>query len=88
MDALGGPGALQRAKLRDLEPGTRFRLPECGKRGTLVGLGAAGARVKYDGSDLSVEIEAEESTGRKAAAFVRPAAAILISDTAVVEVLP
>lgn len=37
--------------LRDLDPGTRFRLPATGRTGTLLMVNDCRARVRYDGGD-------------------------------------
>jgi hypothetical protein len=73
--------------LEDLEVGRRFRLPDCGKTGTLVGIGPAGARVKYDGEDRTVEIPEDEDTGRKGVRFTSSSRAVVISARCLVEPL-
>ena len=75
-------------KLRDLAPGTRFRFPDCGKTGTLVGLGQMGARVKYHGSERQVEFQAKSGDEVVAdVAFIAPGAVVIVSDYSDVEVL-
>lgn len=75
-------------KIRDLEPGTRFRYPELGKTAVLVGQGAMGARIKYDGRERHVAFQAR--SGDEVVAdvdFVAPGAVVIVSDYSDVEVL-
>lgn len=74
-------------KLNELTPGTRFRLPHCGKTGVLKRVGESGASVLYDGARKQVEFTAEEIDGEKRVAFESPGQAVVISGEAVVEVL-
>jgi hypothetical protein len=71
--------------LSTLEPGARFRLPECGKTGVLLSVGSAGARVKYDAATRQVEFQAN---GGDEVAFEAPGKPVLISAECVVELLP
>jgi hypothetical protein len=75
-------------KLNTLEPGTRFRYPVCGKIGVLLSVSESGARIKYEGSDQRVEIEADEMRGTKGATFTRPGQPVLVSAESEVELCP
>lgn len=75
-------------KIRDLEPGTRFRYPDCGKTAVLVALGNMGARVIYDGARRRVEFQAKSGDEVVAdVAFEAPGSAVIVSDGSDVEVL-
>lgn len=71
-------------KLRDLEPGTRFRYPESGRTATLVSLGPMAAVIKYEGAERHVAIKTELAE----ADFIAPGRPVLVSDYSDVEVLP
>jgi len=76
-------------KIRDLEPGQRFRYPELGKTAVLVSQGAMGARIKYDGRERAVEFTAHANDEDRAAdvAFVSPGSVVIVSDYSDVEVI-
>ena len=73
-------------RLDELRLGQRFRLPYCGKTGTLLGHGVMGARVSYAGSakDVAFEVrDADEVVGE--VAFTRPGRVEIISNGTEVE---
>lgn len=75
-------------KIRELEPGQRFRYPDCGKTAVLVAQGAMGARIKYQGSDREVAFQAKVGDEVVAdVAFVAPGSVVIVSDYSDVEVL-
>lgn len=74
--------------LSALTPGSRFRLPYCGKTGTLLSIGESGARVKYDSAARQVEFQAKSGDEIVAdVAFEAPGKPILISSACDVEAL-
>lgn len=75
-------------KIRDLQPGTRFRYPELGKTAVLLHLGPSGARVAFDGATRQVsftpkagDVELDEVS------FEAPGRPVLVSDYSDVEVV-
>jgi hypothetical protein len=73
-------------KLSELAPGDRFRLPLCGKVGTLLSHGVMGDRVTYSGAqrDVSFEVKSgDEVVG--AVAFTAPGKPEIISSGSEVE---
>ncbi len=72
-------------KLRDLEPGTHFRYPVCGKTATLLSVGPAGARIRYD--DNVRQVEFQPGGRSEVVAFETPGRPVLVSDYSDVEVI-
>lgn len=75
-------------KIRDLEPGTRFRYPDLGKTAVLVSLGVGGARILYDGTRRQVEFQVksgDEVVGD--VAFEAPGKPVVVCDESEVEVV-
>ena len=65
-------------RLQLLDPGTRFRLPDCGKTGTVVSHSPGGTTVRYDGIDhVTITPAFGEPTH-----FTRTHRPLLISSTA------
>lgn len=75
-------------KVRDLEPGTRFRYPESGKTAVLVSLSPSGARIMFEGVNRRVEFTAHQVDGDKVVEFESPGKPVLVSDYSDVEVIP
>lgn len=74
--------------LTEVEPGTRFRLPYCGKTGVLLRVGPGGAMVKYEGTDRDVNFlvrSGDEVTGE--VTFTAPGKSVQISAGTMVEVV-
>ncbi len=67
-------------KLRDMKPGDRFRLPDSGRTGVLVSLGAMAARVIYDGAARQVAFTARNADESTDVSFEKPGGVVLISD--------
>lgn len=81
-------GGIQMPKIRDLTPGTRFRYPSLDRVAVLEGLGASGARIRYEGSKRKVEFDVksgDEVTNH--VAFTAPGRMVVVSDDSTVEVL-
>lgn len=74
-------------KIRDLEPGTRFRYPSLDRTATLVSLHVSGARVLFDNAARSVAFEADTVEGAKPVAFETPGKPTLVDDSSLVEVI-
>jgi hypothetical protein len=75
-------------RLSTLAPGTRFRYPDCRRIAVLVSVSESGARVKFEGAERVVEIEADEMRGVKGATFTRPSQPVLVSAESEVELCP
>jgi hypothetical protein len=74
-------------KLRDLEPGTRFRY-EFGRTATLLRLGAIGATIRYDNAqrDVQFAVKAGDEVIDEVA-FTAPGKSVHVSDYSDVEVI-
>lgn len=75
-------------KIRDLDPGTRFRYPELGRTATLLRLGEGGATIRYDNSqrDVAFQVKSGDEVTDEVA-FTAPGRAVQVSDYSDVEVL-
>ena len=80
--------AVAQLPLGELEPGTRFRLPDCGKTGVLLRTGACGSMVKYHGTDRDVAFTPKAGdVEMEPVAFTAPGRSVQISAGTIVEVI-